>query len=556
MKLIHALVLSLLCTSCGSIWQSRVSRPNIILILSDDMGYSDIGCYGSEIMTPNLDKLARNGLRFSQFYNTGRCCPTRGALLTGVYSHQAGLGHMMADQKVRGYQGDLSKEVVTIAEVMNEVGYNTYMAGKWHVTPSPEQKKNYSKDNWPLQRGFNRFYGTIHGGGSFYDPSSLTRDNEFVSPYNDPEYTPDTYYYTDAISDHAVRFIKENDSTTPFFMYVSYTAAHWPMHALNRDIKKYAGKYSDGYKATRKRRIEKMTKLGMLAPQWQITPKDGRLWSSVKNKKWEERGMEVYAAMIDSMDQGIGRIINQLENDGQLENTLILFMQDNGGCAEAAGRKSRKPIKSTIAKEDLQPNMIPHVTRDNRPVLTGEDVMPGGPDSFIGYGLDWANVSNTPFRLYKHYVHEGGISTPLIAHWPKGIKVKNEWRHTPAHLIDVMATCIDIGKASYPSTYNGNKIIPVEGKNLTPVFEDDSMEERMIFFEHERNRAVRAGKWKLVAKGLDGNWELYDMEADRTEMNNLAAKEPEKTKELKIAWEQWAQRAFVKPFPAEIFPKY
>ena len=299
-----------------------------------------------------------------------------------------------------------------------------------------------------------------------------------------------------------------------------------------------------------------MTKLGMLSPQWQITPKDGRFWSSVKNKKWEERGMEVYAAMIDSMDQGIGRIIDQLENDGQLENTLILFMQDNGGCAEAAGRKPRKPIKSTIAKEDLQPNMIPHVTRDNRPVLTGEDVMPGGPDSFIGYGLDWANVSNTPFRLYKHYVHEGGISTPLIAHWPKGIKAKNEWRHTPAHLIDVMATCIDIGKASYPSTYNGNKIIPVEGKNLISIFEDDSMDERMIFFEHERNRAVRAGKWKLVAKGLDGNWELYDMKADRTEMNDLAAKEPDKAKELEIAWEQWAQRAFVKPFPAEIFPQY
>ncbi|MCM8527153.1 MAG: arylsulfatase [Lentisphaeraceae bacterium] len=547
MKFTLAAILLALTVSCTSTADDK--RPNVIVILSDDMGYSDIGCYGGEINTPTLDGLAENGLRFTQFYNTGRCCPTRAALLSGIYQHQAGIGHMMDNKNLRGYQGNLSREAVTVAEVLKDAGYSTYMSGKWHITPYHPQ--NVDKSNWPLQRGFDRFYGTIHGAGSFYDPNGLTRDNQFISPMNDPEYKPETYYYTDAISDHAVRFIKEHDKSKPFFMYVAYTAAHWPMHALERDIEKYKGKYGKGYETYRKQRIAKMKKLGILPDHWDITPKDGRPWSSVKNKEWEERCMEVYAAMVDSMDQGIGKIVKQLKDEGQFENTLILYMQDNGGCAEGLGRRSRKPPKAKISKEDFQTKMIPDVTRDNKPVLTGEDVMPGGPDSYIAYGLDWANVSNTPFRLYKHYVHEGGIATPLVAHWPKGIKAKNEWRNTPTHLIDIMATCVDIGKATYPSEYKNNKIIPIEGKSLTTVFENDQMEERQIFFEHEKNRAIRDGKWKLVAKGLQGKWELYDMEKDRTEMHDLSAKMPQKAKELEDAWEAWAKRAFVKPFPVK-----
>jgi len=532
---------------CDSQKKGLEKSPNIIVILSDDMGYSDIGCYGGEINTPNLDKLAANGLRFTQFYNTARCCPTRASLLSGLYQHQAGVGQMMSDRGLRGYEGNLSKECITIAEAMKTAGYSTYMSGKWHVTPY--KPKNYLKDNWPLQRGFDRFYGTIHGAGSFYDPNSLTRDNEFISPYNDPEYNPETYYYTDAISDHATRFIREHKEDNPFFMYVAYTAAHWPMHALEKDIDKYRGKYDEGYSAIRKKRVEKMKDLGILPDQWQVSPKDGKPWSEIKNKEWEARCMEVYAAMIDNMDQGIGRIVDELKRKDELDNTLILFMQDNGGCHESYGRKSREPIEDTIRPEDFQTNMIPNVTRDNKPVLMGQDVMPGGPNSFISYGREWANVSNTPFRLYKTYVHEGGISTPLIVHWPKGIKTKNEWRHTPAHLIDIMATCLDMGNVAYPSEYHGNKIIPLEGRSLRPVFDNDSMDERMIFFEHLRNRAVRAGKWKLVAKGLEGPWELYDMEADRTEMNNLINENPEKARELMDAWEEWAIRAHVKPFP-------
>ena len=546
MKFILPILLLVFGASCSST-TAEEKRPNVIVILSDDMGFSDIGCYGGEINTPTLDGLAENGLRFTQFYNTGRCCPTRAALLTGIYQHQAGIGWMMTNRKLRGYQGNLSKEAVTMAEVLKTAGYSTYMSGKWHVTPYIPSKPD--KSNWPLQRGFDRFYGTIHGAGSFYDPNGLTRDNQFISPQNDPEYKPETYYYTDAISDHAVRFVKEHDKAKPFFMYVAYTAAHWPMHALERDIEKYKGKYGKGYETYRKQRIAKMKKLGILPDDWEITPKDGKSWDSVKNKEWEERCMEVYAAMVDSMDQGIGKIVKQLKEEGQFENTLILYMQDNGGCAEGLGRRSRKPIQATITKEDFQTDMIPKVTRDNKPVLMGQDVMPGGPDSYIAYGLEWANVSNTPFRLYKHYVHEGGIATPLVAHWPKGIKAKNEWRNTPTHLIDIMATCVDLGKATYPAEYNNNKIIPIEGKSLTPVFKNDTMEARQIFFEHEKNRAIRDGKWKLVAKGLNGKWELYDMEKDRTEMHDLAAKMPAKAKELEDAWEAWAKRAFVKPFP-------
>jgi len=541
------LISVLIFVQCDTKMKNADDRPNIIVILSDDMGYSDIGCYGGEILTPSLDKLAANGLRFTQFYNTARCCPTRASLLSGLYQHQAGVGQMMSDRGLRGYEGNLSKECITIAEAMKTAGYSTYMSGKWHVTPY--KPKNYSKDNWPLQRGFDRFYGTIHGAGSFYDPNSLVRDNEFISPYNDPEYNPETYYYTNAISDHATRFIREHKDDNPFFLYVAYTAAHWPMHALEKDIDKYRGKYDEGYSAIREKRVEKMKKLGILPSYWQVSPKDGKPWSEIKNKEWEARCMEVYAAMIDNMDQGIGRIVAELKRKDELNNTLILFMQDNGGCHESRGRKSRKPIEATIKAEDLQTKMIPDVTRDNKPVLMGQDVMPGGPDSFIAYGREWANVSNTPFRLYKTYVHEGGISTPLIAHWPKGIKDKNEWRQTPGHLIDIMATCVDVGKVSYPTEYNGNQIIPMEGKSLMPVFDNDESDERMIFFEHLRNRAVRAGKWKLVAKGLEGPWELYDMENDRTEMNNLVKEERDIAMELIEAWEKWAVRANVKPFP-------
>ena len=548
---------------CTATSAAHNARPNIILIMSDDMGYSDIGCYGSEIDTPNLNRLASNGLRFTQFYNTGRCCPTRASLLTGVYPHQAGIGHMMNDRGHDGYRGDLNKQTVTIAEVLKSSGYATYMSGKWHVTK--HTANDGPKFNWPQQRGFENFYGTIHGAGSFYDPNSLTRGNEWVSPHNDPKYTPDTYYYTDAISDNASMFINEHyqqEADKPFFMYVAYTAAHWPMHALPQDIAKYQGKYDKGYAAIRQARYERMKKMGLIKPEWKLTPQAWD-WGHVEEEDWEIRCMEVYAAMIDNMDQGIGRIVNTLEQHQQLDNTLILFFQDNGGCAEGLGRKPRnnlltRPDKPTLAvmkPTDFQTDMIPKQTRDGYPTVLGPGAMPGPDGTYIAYGEGWANVSNTPFRMYKHYVHEGGISTPLIAHWPKTITRHGEFEETPSHLIDLMATCVDVSKADYPKMFNGETIKPMEGRSLAPAFVGNEVEREAIYWEHEGNRAIRVGDWKLVARGKNGKWELYNLAEDRSELNDLSETQPARANQLAEMWQAWAKRTDVLPVDPRAEPK-
>jgi arylsulfatase A-like enzyme len=537
-------------------------RPNVVVILSDDMGFSDVGCYGGEIDTPNLDALAANGLRFMQFFNTARCCPTRASLLTGLYPHQAGVGHMMEDrgEKFPGYRGNLNNSCRTIAEVLKPAGYRNYAVGKWHVTR--HTGKDGPKHNWPVARGFDRFYGTIHGGGSYYDPSSLVRNETMISPHADPEYKPKTYYYTDAISDHAVRFVGEHakdHAAKPFFLYVAYTAAHWPMHALPEDVAKYRGKYDTGYEPVRKARFEKAAKLGLIDPKQGLSPQ-AQDWNTVPDKKWEAAGMEVYAAMVDRMDRGIGKIVAELKRTGQLDNTLILYLQDNGGCAELMGRapqpkkghpnieRPAKPTFPPMKPEDFAAaGSVPAQTRDGYPIRMGNKVMPGGDDTYVAYGPGWANVSNTPFREYKHWVHEGGISTPLIAHWPKGIAAKGELRKQPGHLIDVAATCVELAGANYPKTVGDVAITPLEGKSLVAAFADKPLD-RDLYWEHEGNRAVRSGDWKLVAKGPGGKWELYDIARDRVESTDLAAKHPEKVKELVRRWEDWARRAKVVPW--------
>jgi len=530
----------------------NVPRPNIILILADDMGYSDIGCYGSEIKTPTLDGLAANGLRYTRFYNTSRCCPTRASLLTGLYAHQAGIGEMTKDGQQPGYRGDLSRNAVTIAEVLKPSGYRTYMAGKWHVTK--QLTPDGDKSNWPLQRGFDRFYGTIFGAGSFFDPWTLTRGNQAITPENDGEYKPDQYYYTDAISDHAVRYIKEHakaHASAPFFMYVAYTAAHWPMHALEKDIAKYNGRYGAGYEAIRKARFEKMKTLGVIS-DWKLSDAP-QAWESVDEatRKWDIRCMEVYAAMIDSMDQGIGRIVKELEATQQLDNTLILYLQDNGGCAEAYGRNSPKtpPPKDVVpmGKDELQTSMMPPRSRDGRPVRSGPGVMPGQADTFVAYGRNWANVSNTPFREYKSYNHEGGIATPLIAHWPKGIKARNALRHEPGHLIDIMATCIEVSGAAYPKRFADHDILPMEGRSLLGGFEGDRKEERTLLFEHFGKAAILKGSWKLVRSGETQRWELYAIDKDRTELDDLSKTHPDIVRELTDLWEKEALRTYIYP---------
>ena len=544
-------------------------RPNIIMIMSDDMGFSDIGCYGGEIATPNLDALAKGGLRFTQFYNTGRCCPTRASLLSGLYPHQAGVGHMMGNYGLPQYQGDLNRNCLTIAEALKPAGYRTYMSGKWHVTPYRGKQEDPDRSNWPLQRGFDRFFGTIHGAGSFYDPSSLTRDNTYITPDNDPDYTPRrTWYYTDAIADNMVTYIKdhaEDHSGTPFFAYVAFTAAHWPMHALPEDIAKYKGDYDGGYSPTRKARIKQLKKMKFLPEDWDVTPQVGK-WEEVKSKEWETACMQVYAAMVDTMDQGIGRIVESLKATGQYENTLILFFQDNGGCAEVFGRnqsvgpvqRPAQPTLSPLGKDELQTQMVPSQSRDGFPLRRGEGVMPGPAETEVGYGRNWANVSNTPFREYKHYVHEGGISTPMIAHWPKGLSKQGKaFRMTdqgplydsPAHLIDLMATAVDLAGVTYPAQKDGNKLIPLEGTSLRPALNGKRLERgKPIFWEHEGNRAVRDGRWKLVAKGVKSAWELYDMDRDRTEMHDLTGSKPELASRMAAQYDRWAKERGVVPF--------
>ena len=495
------------------------SKPNIVLIMVDDMGFSDIGCYGGEIRTPNLDNLAANGLRFTQFDNTARCCPTRAGLMTGLYPHQTGVGHMMGDRGLPAYRGNLNRNCVTIAEALKSAGYSTYMAGKWHVTRFT--KPEGPKDNWPRQRGFDRFFGTLTGAGSFYKPKTLTRENTQLETY------PEDFFYTDAINDTAAGYITEHHKAKPndpFFIYVAHTAPHWPLHAPKEDVERYRGKYMKGWDALRAERHARMIDMGIVRNEWPITPRDraATAWADVDEEKRKEMDlrMAVYAAQIDRVDQGIGRIVDALKRTGRLDNTLILFLADNGGCAEGGPWGFERKKGGTL----------------------GED------SSFASYGLSWANASNTPFRRYKHWVHEGGISTPLIVHWPSRVKAKGELRRQPGHIIDIMATCLDVSGATYPKEFGGHPITPLEGKSLVPAFDGKPIQREAIYWEHEGNRAVRKGKWKLVSKH-PGKWELYDLEADRTELNDLAAAHPDIVGELSALYDAWAKRCNVLPWP-------
>lgn len=556
LSIFYLIVLS--CSSSVQDSSSKKLKPNILLIMGDDMGYSDLGCYGGEIRTPVLDELAFDGIRFTQFYNAARCCPTRASLLTGLYPQQAGVGHMVHDRGTPAYAGDLSEHAVTIAEALKTAGYATYLAGKWHVTPYVIE--NPDKKNWPRQRGFDKFFGMISGAGSLYDPRSLTEDNEYVAPRKG-------FYSTADFTDFALTCLDEHDSDKPFFMYVSYMAPHWPMHAPAEEIAKYKGHYDKGWDAVRASRYSRMKEMDLIRDEWELTPRDSFVapWSdSIADREWELANMETYAAMTSYMDMSIGRIVNQLKEKEMYENTLILFLQDNGACAEELDWIGERPSDTkTLEAHELQTEMIPFKTRNGEEIKIMKEAWPGGPEGYTAYGLNWANVSNTPFREYKHWVHEGGISTPLIAHWPNGIKDRGSFRTEPAHLIDIMATCVDVSGAKYPDKFKGKAIIPLEGKSLVPVFSNQPFERDAIYWEHEGNRAVRMGKWKLVSKASKQksflwdkyeeigpeNWELYDMEKDRTEMYNVADQNKELVQTMSSMWMSWALRAGAIPRP-------
>ena len=529
-----------------------MTQPNIIVILVDDMGYSDIGCFGSEIQTPTLDKLAENGVRGTQMYNCARCCPTRASLLTGLYPHQAGVGHMVQNRGTRAYQGYLRDDCVTIAEALKLGGYQTLMSGKWHVGGpySPTQVETWQPGTtghpMPLNRGFDRFFGTLEGAGSFFHPYTVmqgTADEgwEFLAGDKGQIQELD-FYYTDAISDNACTMIQEaNQTEAPFFLYLAYTAPHWPLHALPEDIAKYEGRYHQGgWDALRTARHEELNGLGILDSRWEISPRDeaSRPWESVADPDWEDLRMAIYAAQIDRMDQGIGRVVETLEAEGILDNTLILFLSDNGGCAEF------------LAEDGGGSQRYAYHTADGSPIRIGNipELRAGGPDTFMSYDLPWANASNAPFRLYKHWVHEGGIATPLIAHWPDAIP-GGQIVHQPTHVIDIMATCLDVGGVPYPADYNGQAIQPLAGESMAPLLRGESWtRERPIFWEHEGNRAVRWQEWKLVSK-FPGDWELYHMHDDRTELNNLAPKSRDRVNGFVQQYDEWAARCEVRPWP-------
>lgn len=502
-------------------------KPNIIVILVDDMGFSDLGCYGSEIPTPNLDALAAGGVRFTQFYNTGRCCPTRASILTGLYPHQAGMGHMTDNKGLPGYQGYLNDTCVTMAEVLRPAGYFTAATGKWHVG-------HHRPSMLPLQRGFDRFFGVPEGGGFYFKVKpgrTVMLNNEPL--FTEQNNTPDGWYSTDAWTEWGLKFIDEaREQKKPFFLYLAHNAPHFPLQAPAAEIAKFRGKYLDGWGVTRDRRYARQIKLGIIDKAWAKSPRPQAVqpW---KNVSKEERGrfdhlMATYAACVHLMDRSIGDLVAGLKERGVFEDTLILFMSDNGGNAESgpSGRTDGDPATA---------------------------------DSNWFCGESWAFPQNTPFRLYKHFNHEGGIASPLIAHWPNGGGMERQREgergrlaHFPAHIIDIMATCVDVGEATYPQEFKGKSITPMEGASLKPLIVSPSPPpsiSRSLYWEHEGNAAVRNGDWKLVRRGHKGAWELYDMKADRTELNDLAAAWPEKARELQAQWEAWAKRANVIPYP-------
>ena len=502
---------------------AQTKKPNIIIILADDMGFSDLGCYGSEIQTPNLDQLASEGIRLRQFYNAARCCPSRAALMTGLYPHQAGMGWMAAaDLGTPAYQDNLNNTSVTIAEVLRSAGYDTYMAGKWHLTHERKIDGNVT-DNWPKQRGFNRYFGIVPGGANYFTPELYSDNHRYKAP--------DNFYLTDAISDTSVKFIDTHfkaHADQPLFMYVAYTAPHWPLHALQKEIDTYKERYKAGWDQIRAQRFERQQALGLFPKGTALSPRDSVVadWNSLPKEKQEEMAMRmaIYAAQIDIMDQGIGRIVAKLKEEQQLDNTLIFFMSDNGACAEFVSSGASKEVN-------------------------------GKKDSFESYRIQWANVSSTPFKAYKHYTYEGGIASPLIVHWPKGIDpaLNNSWANGYGHLIDIMATCVDVAHANYPKTYKGNPITPMQGKSLAPLFTAQPFHRGKVFWEHEANIALRDGSWKLVTSTPENadfdstTLKLYDLSTDPTELVDLSATHPERVHRMYQQWHQWGENVGVFP---------
>jgi arylsulfatase A-like enzyme len=489
--------------------------PNIVVIMADDMGFSDLGCYGAEIETPHLDALAANGLRFTNFYNAARCCPTRAALLTGLYPHQAGIGHMTRDDGIPAYRGFLNDRCVTLAEVLRGAGYATLTTGKWHVGSAPGQ--------WPLDRGFDRFWGVPSGGGVYFKDALQIRKEVFFVDGAQRVEPPDDLYVTDTFTDYALAFIEQTvlRDQKPFFLYLAHIAPHWPLQAKPEDIAKYQGRYDAGWDAVRAARFQRQVQMGIVPPDTVISPRDPQagVWAETPDDVQRDLAhrMEIYAAQIDSIDQNVGRLVEKLEALQQLENTLILFLSDNGCSAEGGPGGFSRGLPDA-------------------PLGTGL--------SYASAGLQWANVSDTPFRKFKMDTHEGGIVTPLVVHWPAGIAARGELRHQVGHVIDLMPTFAELGGASYPERFGDQTLLPFEGISLVPAFDNRPLDRHGLFWEHQGNKAVRIGDWKAVQPANEP-WELYDLGSDRTERSDLADQHPKRLEQLTQRWRAWAEHCGV-----------
>ncbi|WP_039865979.1 sulfatase-like hydrolase/transferase [Pedobacter sp. BAL39] len=558
-KITYLVILAALLSDFNGMAQKKTTsgkdtRPNIVVILADDLGYSDLGAYGGEIQTPNIDFLANQGLKFKNFYNTSRCCPTRAALLTGLYNHEAGIGQMTAKTQKPGYLGRLTDHAVTLAEVLKASGYHTAMSGKWHVSNTSEQKDPAAQLNWlnhqethpyfspidqyPTNRGFERYFGTIWGVIDFFDPFSLVSGTKAITS------VPKNYYHTDAISDTAATYIREfAKDDKPFFIYVAQNAPHWPLQAMPEDIEKYKDTYKVGWDAIRENRYKRMVELGIIDPK--TTALSPRLnaqtnWENNPDKDWDAHAMAVHAAMVDRMDQGVGRIIKALKETGKLDNTLIVFLSDNGASPENSAAYGPGFDRSSQ-------------TRAGDPVSYDlkKTVLPGPENTYFSIGPDWANVANTPYKLAKAESYEGGTRTPLIAFWPNQIKNKGGQTDHVGHVMDFMATFTELAKASYPKEYKGNEITPMQGVSFASTLKNKKGPVHdALFNEHFGARSVRYQGWKLVATAKErNNWHLYHIEEDQSEINDLAAQYPEKVKTMNDLWQQWAETHKVFPKP-------
>lgn len=519
-----ALAITLCLADFGRTETTDPPCPNIVLIMADDLGFSDLGCYGGEIETPNLDRLAAEGMRFTQFYNCAVCRLTRASLMTGLHPRRANRGRLLHDN------------MTTLAEVARSAGYRASLIGKWHFPVTKPEDKN----RLPTRRGFDEYYGLAAGCCNYFNPAKPFPEfyrgqgpEPFLNQESPVTSFPPDYYTTDDFTERAVKQIERfacTEDGSPFFLHLCYTAPHYPLHAKPKDIDKYKGRYDDGYFAMRKERARRLVELGLVDPQVRLSKPDPQVsqlrydfaitpWEEVSNPARERRRMEVYAAMVDSMDQGIGRVLDALERAGISNNTLVLFLSDNGGCASHSG----------YYDEEI---------REAHQAYNKE--LPGGVDTYDYVAQGWGWAQNAPFRRYKVWTHEGGISTPMIARWPGVIK-RNSLTHQVAHVVDFMPTLLEVSGAAYPDGRNGVAVLPTEGLSLLPVLAGkDRAGHKSLCWYLYGNRAVRQGNWKLVWGANIGKWELFDMQKDRTETTNLAARYPERVQQMEADWLQWA----------------